>query len=331
MAFWIRGFLLTEFQKQNADVAEKKSPSRQPLKPPVRRRNFLGDTFRFIRDFSRNRGALFGLVFLVVLTLSAVFANFLFPGNPNNPGPLLTQNPPNFQNPFGTDQLGRNYLMLIIYGARTSLTIAFAAGSILALLGTVVGLVAGYFGGVIDGALMRTADIFLTLPTLPLILVIAALLGPSLLNIMLIIGVTSWPFMARLVRSNVLSMTQREFIQIEKVMGASTLRIVFRHLFPNQFSLILVYTSLSLPLVILTEAAIEFLGLAPISISWGFLLNVSTSYWIVGAWWMSFFPGVAIFMTSLSFYLVSEGLKEVLTPTLKRKRDSLIVQLAERK
>jgi len=221
--------------------------------------------------------------------------------------------------------------MLIIYGARTSLTIAFAAGSILALLGTVVGLVAGYFGGVIDGALMRTADIFLTLPTLPLILVIAALLGPSLLNIMLIIGVTSWPFMARLVRSNVLSMTQREFIQIEKVMGASTLRIVFRHLFPNQFSLILVYTSLSLPLVILTEAAIEFLGLAPISISWGFLLNVSTSYWIVGAWWMSFFPGVAIFMTSLSFYLVSEGLKEVLTPTLKRKRDSLIVQLAERK
>ena len=221
--------------------------------------------------------------------------------------------------------------MLVVYGARTSLTVAFAAGSILALLGTIVGLVAGYFGGKIDGALMRTADIFLTLPTLPLILVIAALLGPSLLNIMLIIGITSWPFMARLVRSNVLSMTQREFIQIEKVMGASTSRIVFRHLFPNQFSLILVYTSLSLPVVILTEAAIEFLGLAPISISWGFLLNVSISYWIAGAWWMSFFPGLAIFMTSLSFYLVSEGLKEALTPTLKRKRDSLVVQLAERK
>ena len=295
------------------------------------RRNYISDALHFLKDFSRNRGALFGLVFLLVLTLSAIFANFIFPGNPNTsylvPNPL----PPTLRDPFGTDDVGRSLLELVVYGARTSLTIAFAAGAILAMLGTVVGLMAGYFGGVVDGALMRTADVFLTLPTLPLILVIASLLGPSLLNIMLIIGITSWPFMARLVRSNVLSMTQREFIQIEKVMGASTSRIVFRHLFPNQFSLILVYTSLSLPLVILTEAAIEFLGLAPVSISWGFLLNVSTGYWISGAWWMSFFPGAAIFMTSLSFYLVSEGLKEVLTPTLKRKRDSLVVQLAERK
>jgi peptide/nickel transport system permease protein len=294
-------------------------------------RNYVREAARFLRDFSRNRGALFGLVFLIALTLSAIFANFLFPGNPNLPGAVTYQQAPSWQNPFGTDDLGRSMLMLVIYGARTSLTIAFAAGSILALLGTVVGLLAGYFGGLIDGALMRTADVFLTLPTLPLILVVAALLGPSLLNIMLIIGVTSWPFMARLVRSNVLSMTQREFIQIERVMGASNSRIVFRHLFPNQFSLILVYTSLSLPLVILTEASIEFLGLAPVSISWGFLLNVSINYWLDGAWWMSFFPGVAIFMTSLSFYLVSEGLKEVLTPTLKRKRDSLVVQLAEGK
>ena len=160
-------------------------------------------------------------------------------------------------------------LTLIIYGARTSLTVVFVAGGILALLGTLVGLVSGYLGGVPDSALMRITDIFLTLPTLPLILLITALLGPSLLNIMLVIGITGWPFMARLVRSNVLSMTRREFVQIEKVMGASTSRIIFRHLFPNQFSLILVYTSLSLPLVILTEAAIEFLGLAPISIRLG--------------------------------------------------------------
>ena len=319
---------MTELQEEQQTVVPKTSKAPVAEEHP---RSFPSRALNFLRDFSRNRGALFGLMFLLVLGLSAVFASYIFPGNPNLPGPTITQNPPTLQNPFGTDQLGRSELMLIIYGARTSLTIAFAAGSILALLGTVVGLLAGYFGGVIDGALMRTADVFLTLPTLPLILVVAALLGPSLLNIMLIIGVTSWPFMARLVRSNVLSMTQREFIQIERVMGASNRRIIFRHLFPNQFSLILVYTSLSLPLVILTEAAIEFLGLAPVSISWGFLLNVSTNYWIAGAWWMSFFPGVAIFMTSLSFYLVSEGLKEVLTPTLKRKRDSLVVQLAERK
>jgi peptide/nickel transport system permease protein len=319
---------LTEQEQLEIERRTSKEPLNQP---PVQRRNYVGDALHFLRDFARNRGALFGLAFLLTLIFSAIFANLIFPGNPNSPNLQTNLLPPSLQFPFGTDYLGRSMLMLIIYGARTSLSVAFAAGSILAILGTVVGLVAGYFGGVIDGALMRTADVFLTLPTLPLILVIAALLGPSLLNIMLIIGITSWPFMARLVRSNVLSMTQREFIQIEKVMGASTRRIVFRHLFPNQFSLILVYTSLSLPLVILTEAAIEFLGLAPISISWGFMLNVSISYWIAGAWWMSFFPGLAIFMTSLSFYLVSEGLKEALTPTLKRKRDSLVVQLAERK
>jgi peptide/nickel transport system permease protein len=317
---------LTELQQVEKDKASAKS-----YPQASGRKTLAGRFLHFLRDYSRNRSALFGLVFLLVLALSAIFANFIFPGNPNSPHLSTTLYPPSLQFPFGTDYLGRSLLMLVVYGARTSLTVAFAAGSILAILGTIVGLVAGYFGGKIDGALMRVADIFLTLPTLPLILVIAALLGPSLLNIMLIIGVTSWPFMARLVRSNVLSMTQREFIQIEKVMGASTSRIVFRHLFPNQFSLILVYTSLSLPVVILTEAAIEFLGLAPISISWGFLLNVSISYWIAGAWWMSFFPGLAIFMTSLSFYLVSEGLKEALTPTLKRKRDSLVVQLAERK
>jgi peptide/nickel transport system permease protein len=318
---------LTELEQIGGEKPSTSSPASQV---PARSR-IIGRVLHFLRDYSRNRAALFGLLFLLVLALSAIFANLIFPGNPNTPNLKTNLLPPSLQFPFGTDYLGRSLLMLVVYGARTSLTVAFAAGSILALLGTIVGLVAGYFGGKVDGALMRMADIFLTLPTLPLILVIAALLGPSLLNIMLIIGITSWPFMARLVRSNVLSMTQREFIQIEKVMGASTSRIVFRHLFPNQFSLILVYTSLSLPVVILTEAAIEFLGLAPISISWGFLLNVSISYWIAGAWWMSFFPGLAIFMTSLCFYLVSEGLKEALTPTLKRKRDSLVVQLAERK
>lgn len=294
-------------------------------------RNRIASFARFLKDYSRNRAALFGLVFLVVLILSAVFANFIFKGSPNAPHLTTTLYPPSLDYPFGTDYLGRDMLMLVVYGARTSLAVVFAAGAILALLGTVVGLVAGYRGGMTDGTLMRITDIFLTLPTLPLILLITALLGPSLLNIMLVIGITSWPFMARLVRSNVLSMTRREFIQIEKVMGASTTRIVFRHLFPNQFSLILVYTSLSLPLVILTEASIEFLGLAPISVSWGFLLNISISYWIAGAWWMSFFPGLAIFMTSLAFYLVSEGLKEALTPQLKRKRDSVVVQIAETK
>lgn len=282
----------------------------------------------FLRAFSRNRGGLVGLVFLLALILAAVFANYIFPENPNTPYLERTLLPPSFSFPFGTDYLGRNLLELVIYGARISLLVAFAAGALLALTGTVGGLVAGYYGGLVDGTVMRTADVFLTLPTLPLILLIVALAGPSLVNIMLIIALTNWPVMARIVRSNVLVMGHQDFIQIEKVMGASTKRILFNHLLPNQISLILVYTSLSIPIVVLTEAAIEFLGLAPISISWGFLLNIALSYWIQGAWWMSFFPGLAIFSTSLAFYLVSEGLKEALTPKLKRKRASLAMELA---
>ena len=291
----------------------------------------VANTVEFLKAYSRNRGALVGLVYLIALVLSAVFAGYIFSESPNEPYLSRTLLPPSLAFPFGTDYLGRNLLELIIYGARTSLTVAFGAGVLLALIGTVSGLVAGYFGGRTDGFLMRTADIFLTLPTLPLILLVAALAGPSLVNILLIIALTSWPVMSRIVRSNVLAMVNQEFIQIEKVMGASARRILFQHLLPNQMSLILVYTSLSIPIVILTEAAIEFLGLAPISISWGFLLNIALSYWIYGAWWMSFFPGFAIFSTSLAFYLISEGLKEVLTPKLKRKRESLAVELAGKK
>jgi peptide/nickel transport system permease protein len=239
--------------------------------------------------------------------------------------------PPSLQFPFGSDYLGRDQVTLIAYGARPSLIIAFTAGAILAMLGTIMGMSAGYFGGKVDGIIMRTTDVFLTIPTLPLILLIVAVMGANLTNVMLTIGLTSWPSMARIVRADTLSLMKREFIDIEKVMGASVGRIVFRHLLPNQLNSILVYTSLSIPVVILTEAGLEFLGLAPLSISWGFMLNTSISYWITGAWWLSFFPGFAIFSTALAFYFVSEGLKEALSPKLKRRREFLSVQLAGKK
>jgi peptide/nickel transport system permease protein len=283
-----------------------------------------------LRAYVKNRGAVAGLIFLFVLVLSAALANYIFPGNPTTPSLTGSLLPPSMSHPFGTDYLGRDLLEIVVYGARVSLVVAFTAGGLLALIGTVSGLVAGYFGGLIDGTIMRTADVFLTLPTLPLVLVVAAMAGPSLPNILLIIALTGWPFMARIVRSNVLSMAQQEFIQVEKVMGASTGRILFKHLLPNQIGPILVYTSLSIPIVILTEAALEFLGLAPISIGWGFMLNIAVDYWIQGAWWMAIFPGCAIFSTCVAFYLISDGLKEVMTPTLKRKRES-IVQLAGKK
>ena len=284
---------------------------------------------RFLRTVDKS--GLFAMAFLVVLVFGAVFANYLFPGDPTLPDLSKILLPPSLAYPLGTDYLGRSQFVLIAYAARTSLIVAFVAGAILAILGTITGLLAGYFGGRIDGAIMRMADVFLTIPTLPLILVVVVIMGPSLVNVMLIIGLTSWPSMTRIIRADTLSLMKREFIDIERVMGASPQRIVFRHLLPNQLNLVLVYTSLSIPVVILTEAALEFLGLAPLSVSWGFMLNMSMNYWIEGAWWLSFFPGMAIFLTSLAFYVMSEGLKDALNPKLKRRRESISVQLEARK
>jgi peptide/nickel transport system permease protein len=291
-----------------------------------------GRSGRWLRGLRRaNRGALIGIAFLIALIFGAVFANYLFPGDPELADTSKDRFPPSLTYPFGTDYLGRDQLALITYGARVSLIVAFVAGAILAIVGIITGLMAGYFGGKIDGLIMRTADVFLTIPTLPLILVVVMVMGPSLVNVMLIIGLTNWPSMTRIVRADTLTLMKREFIEIETVMGASPLRIIFKHLLPNQISSILVYTSLSIPVVILTEAALEFLGLAPMSVSWGFMLNMAMNYWITGAWWLTFFPGLAIFSTSLSFYLVSEGLKEALSPKLKRKRESWSIQLAAKK
>src|SRR5271169_3613979 len=289
----------------------------------------LASASSLFRSFARNKAALGALIFLVVLVLAAVLANLLFSDSPDTPFLSRQLQAPSLSFPLGTDYIGRNMLVLIVYGARTDLLVVFAAGGLIAILGTMSGLVAGYYGGRVDGLLMRIVDIFLTLPTLPLILVVVAVAQPSLLNIFLVIALTGWPGMARLIRSNVLAMAKQEFVQIEKVMGASTGRILFRHLLPNMVNVILVYTSLVIPVVILTEATIEFLGLAPLALSWGFLINISLSYMIQGAWWMSLFPGLAIFGTSLAFYLISEGLKEALTPKLRRKGESIAVQLAE--
>jgi peptide/nickel transport system permease protein len=285
----------------------------------------------FWRSYSRNRGAVFAFLFLVALISAAVLANYLFPGDVEAPDMSRVMLPPSFSAVLGTDYLGRDQLTMLVFGARTSLIVAFSAGGLLAIVGTVAGLLAGYFGGKVDGLIMRIADIFLTIPILPLILVIVSLTGPSLLNVMFAIGLTSWPVMARVVRSDSLALMKREFIEIERVMGAGSRRIVFKHLLPNQLNSVLVYTSLSIPVVILTEAALEFLGLTPLSVSWGFMLNVAMNYWIRGTWWMSFFPGLAIFITALAFYFVSEGLKEALNPKLKRRRESLAAQIAERK
>ena len=174
----------------------------------------------FLRDFLRNKEAAFGFFFLLILTLSAVFANYIFPVGPSDLLAYPALLPPSLAFPMGTDYIGRNMLMMMVFGARVSLFVAVGASALLALLGTVAGLLAGYLGGKMDGLIMRIADVFLTLPALPLILLVVAILGQSITNIMLIIALTSWPFMARLVRSNVLTMMKRDFIQIREGDGS---------------------------------------------------------------------------------------------------------------
>jgi peptide/nickel transport system permease protein len=220
---------------------------------------------------------------------------------------------PSLQHPMGTDSLGRDLLSRMMYGARISLAIGIIAVGISVLLGILLGSVSGFYGGIVDSLLMRFADIMLCFPTFFLILTVVALLEPSIFNIMIIIGLTSWMGPARLVRSEILSLKEREFIQAEYALGASHSRIILRHLIPNALGPVLVNATLGIASAILLESGLSFLGLGvqPPVPSWGNILIESKSTLGI-AWWITIFPGAAILLTIVGFNFLSEGLKKVL-------------------
>ena len=272
-----------------------------------------------MKELIRNRYALTALVFILAVLVFAILAPLLTGYDPTStdPGSVLTA--PSREHIFGTDRLGRDIFSRIVYGARISLAIGFIAVGIASLIGVLIGAIAGYYGGSIDYLLMRFVDIMLCFPAIFLILAVISLLEPSITNIMVIIGATGWMGIARLVRAEVLTLKERDFVSAAKVMGAKDSRIILRHLIPNAIGPVLVSATFSLGGAILLESGLSFLGLG-VQIptpSWGNIISTGRFY-IDSAWWLTLFPGMAILITVLSFYLVGEGLRTILDPRLKR-------------
>ena len=276
---------------------------------------YRGPYREFWQRFSENRFATAGLVVIAVLFLLSLGASFITPYHPDSIDAWHVLLPPSAAHWFGTDELGRDVLTRVIYGAQVSLKVGFVAVGIAVLIGTVVGLFAGFYGGWMDTLLMRLVDIMLCFPTFFLILAVIAMLEPSIWYIMVIIGLTGWMGVARLVRAEVLSLKSRDFVQAARVLGASDLRIIFRHILPNALSPVLVSATLGVAGAILTESALSFLGIGvqPPTPSWGNILTSGKDY-IEFAWWLSLFPGVAILVTVLSYNLVGEGIRDALDP-----------------
>lgn len=263
-----------------------------------------------------NRMAMAGAVIVVVMFLMAVAAPLLG----RDPGAIdIAQRlqSPNWLHPLGTDDLGRDVLTRILYGARISLLVGFVAVGIATAIGIVLGALAGYYGRWIDALLMRFVDIMLCFPTFFLILAVIAFLDPSIWNIMVIIGLTGWMGVARLVRAEFLSLRERDFVLAARAIGAGDARIIFRHILPNALSPVLVSVTLGVAGAILTESALSFLGIGvqPPTPSWGNML-IAGKQTLGTAWWLSVFPGVAILITVLGYNLLGEGLRDALDPRL---------------
>ena len=266
------------------------------------------------------RGAGFGLTVAAIVLLVAVGADVIAPYNPNQPQPAGVLTAPSREHVLGTDQLGRDVLSRIIYGARTSVQAGVVSVGFALIVGVFIGLLAGYYGGWMDEALMLLVDALWSFPTLVLALAIAASLGPGLTNAMLAIGIVFTPIFARLVRGQTLSVRERDFVVAARAIGAGSARIMLRHIWPSVTAPIIVQASLLVASAIVVEAALSFLGLGvePPTSSWGSMLKVGYQY-MQQAIWLSVVPGVAIFITVLAFNLLGDGLRRALDPRLWRR------------
>jgi len=265
-------------------------------------------------------GLLFLGLFLVgIMAVAAIFAPVLATHDHllrDNNAILLA---PSLEHFFGTDDLGRDVFSRMLYGARISLWIGFVAVGISICIGVTLGLVAGYFRGIVDECIMRFVDVMLCFPSLFLILAVIAFLGQSLVNIMVIIGLTSWMGVARLVRAETLSLRERDFVYAARLAGAGTVRILFRHILPNAAAPVLVSATLGIAGAILLESGLSFLGIGveyPMP-SWGNIL-IEGKQTLGVAWWLSLFPGLAILLTVLGYNLLGEGLRDLLDPRIAR-------------
>lgn len=267
--------------------------------------------------FRRNPLSVAGLIVILALALIAVCAPLVAPYEPTAINVYNVLSPPSSSHLFGTDELGRDVLSRMIWGSRVSLKVGFIAVGIAITIGTFIGAMAGYYGRRIDAVLMRFVDIMLAFPAFFLILAVIAIVEPSISTIMIVIGLTGWMDVARLVRAEFLTLKERDFISAARVVGANDFRLMFRHIIPNALSPVFVAATFGIAGAILTESGLSFLGLGiqPPEPSWGNILTAGKDN-ITVAWWLSFFPGIAILITVLSYNLVGEGLRDALDPRL---------------
>jgi peptide/nickel transport system permease protein len=273
----------------------------------------------FWEMFYKNKLALTGCGIVILLFVVSLMAPVIAP---YDPGAIDLKNvlaPPSGEHWFGTDQLGRDVLSRMIWGARISLKVGFVATGLAILIGMILGAVAGYYGGWIDATIMRFVDVMLCFPAFFLILAVIAFLEPSIWNIMIVIGLTGWMGVTHLVRADFISLRERDFVRAARAIGANDARIIFLHILPNALASILVAATLGIAGAILTESALSFLGIGvqPPIPSWGNILTAGKDN-IDIAWWLSLYPGLAILITVVGYNLLGEGIRDASDPRLKR-------------
>jgi peptide/nickel transport system permease protein len=304
-------------------MADAQAPSRAAtaatstpiIAAPTPRRVRRGETRRRL---ARNELTVAGAIILAVVMIAAIFAPYLSPHDPLGMNATQLLQPPSHEHLMGTDELGRDVLSRVIWGARISLYVGVVSVTMAVLLGVTLGLLAGYHGGLLDDAINRVLDVVFAFPTILLALGIVGMLGSSLTNSMIAIGLIYTPVYARLARGTTLAVKQREFVEAAIVSGAQSARIIVRHILPNVMAPLIIQTSLSLSLAILAEASLSFLGLGtqPPDPSWGTMVNTGQAL-IELSPWPVVFPGLAIMLAVLAFNLIGDGLRDALDPRLR--------------
>jgi peptide/nickel transport system permease protein len=296
------------------------------MRPAARARR--GEIQQFWRTFSRNQLACCGAVVVGILVAIAVLAPALAPWDPTKTDMKRILEGPSATHWLGTDQIGRDVLSRLLYGSRISLAVGFVSVGIAVLIGILLGAAAGYNGGIVDAFIMRLVDLMLVFPRFFLLLAVLAFLKPSIWTIMVVIGLTGWMGVTRLVRAEFLALREREFVIWSESIGAGALRVIFKHILPNALAPVLVAMTLGIPAAILTESGLSFLGLGvqPPYATWGNILNDGKDL-ITYAWWLTLYPGLAILVTVLSYNLMGEGIRDALDPRLRQSAVGRVLRL----
>lgn len=299
------------------------------LSSPANGQTISGQQNRYLRLLKlllRSKTGTVGAVLVLIVFLVAVFAPLLATHDPAELDPLLRLKPPmwmdggSFDYLLGTDNLGRDIYSRILYGSQVSLIVGIGAVLVSGAIGAVLGLVSGYYGKWVDALIMRVADSFLAIPTILLMLVVLAVVGPGLMTLIFVIGITNWVTYARVVRGEVLSLKERDFVKAAKAVGSTNGRILYKHILPNVVSSFIIISGMNVATTIILEASLSFLGLGikPPIVSWGGMLSDGRQYMATN-WWVATFPGIAITVTVLGVIFLGDWLRDVLDPRMKEK------------